>query len=339
MITRQHAAQLFTWQSAGQIANEQASAGIFEDYAAGQSDNTLRRHRADLASFAKFLASADPSWPGGDLPTSASAWAGVTWGMVTLYRDWLLSASYAVGTINVRLSTVKTYAGLAAKSGVLSAEDLAMIQAVKGYNRKTARRVDGRRKATRRGCKKAGPVRLTDEQSDRLKSQPQTPQGRRDAVIVALLLDHGLRVGELARLTVDAVDLAGQTMTFYRPKVDKMQTHTLTADCLAALSAWLNTDAPGAGLLLRKSHNSGRLTSPGMSERSITAPVAVLGRAVGVLGLSAHDLRHKWATSAAWAGTDIFSLQEAGGWSSLAMPRRYVETTKIANAGVRLRAQ
>lgn len=76
-----------------------------------------------------------------------------------------------------------------------------------------------------------------------------------------------------------------------------------------------------------------------MSERSITARVGVLGRAVGVLGLSAHDLRHHWATSAARAGTDVFALQEAGGWSSLAMPRRYVETTKIANAGVRLRAQ
>lgn len=223
MITRQHAAQLFTWQSAGQIANEQAAAGIFEDYAAGQSDNTLRRHRADLASFAQFLASADPSWPGGDLATSAAAWAGVTWGMVHAFRAWLLSASYAVGTINVRLSTAKTYAGLAAKTGILTPEDLAMIQAVKGYNRKTARRVDARRAVTRRGCKKAAAVRLTDAQADRLKSQPQTPQGRRDAVIVALLLDHGLRVGELARLTVDAVDLAGLTMMFYRPKVDKIQ--------------------------------------------------------------------------------------------------------------------
>jgi hypothetical protein len=29
-------------------------------------------------------------------------------------------------------------------------------------------------------------------------------------------------------------------------------------------------------------------------------------------------------------------LQEAGGWSSLAMPRRYVEENEIANEGVRL---
>jgi len=29
-------------------------------------------------------------------------------------------------------------------------------------------------------------------------------------------------------------------------------------------------------------------------------------------------------------------LQEAGGWSSLAMPRRYVEENEIANDGVKL---
>ena len=60
-----------------------------------------------------------------------------------------------------------------------------------------------------------------------------------------------------------------------------------------------------------------------------------MGAALGIDGLSAHDLRHYWATTAA-AKTDPFSLQQAGGWSSLAMPRRYVEDAKIANEGVRL---
>ena len=34
--------------------------------------------------------------------------------------------------------------------------------------------------------------------------------------------------------------------------------------------------------------------------------------------------------------TDIKSLQDAGGWSSPAMPLRYAETNKIANQGVKL---
>jgi integrase len=53
-------------------------------------------------------------------------------------------------------------------------------------------------------------------------------------------------------------------------------------------------------------------------------------------GLSAHDGRHSWATKAVRSGTDPFALQEAGGWNSLAMPRRYVEAARIANEGVKL---
>lgn len=34
--------------------------------------------------------------------------------------------------------------------------------------------------------------------------------------------------------------------------------------------------------------------------------------------------------------TEPFRLQEAGGWSSLALPRRYVEDAKVANEGVEL---
>ncbi|MBC8098749.1 MAG: tyrosine-type recombinase/integrase, partial [Armatimonadetes bacterium] len=78
-----------------------------------------------------------------------------------------------------------------------------------------------------------------------------------------------------------------------------------------------------------------RLTHSGMTERGINNRVGELGQAIGIATLSPHDLRHYWATDAARAGTDPFSLQDAGGWNSLAMPRRYVESAKIANEGVK----
>jgi hypothetical protein len=53
-------------------------------------------------------------------------------------------------------------------------------------------------------------------------------------------------------------------------------------------------------------------------------------------GLSAYDCRHYLATQAARNGTAIGRLQNAGGWNSPAMPLRYVESTKIANEGVKL---
>ena len=56
-----------------------------------------------------------------------------------------------------------------------------------------------------------------------------------------------------------------------------------------------------------------------------------IGELAGVEGLSPHDCRHAWATRNAKHGLEW--LQQAGGWSSLAMPERYVEAAKIANEG------
>jgi integrase len=113
-----------------------------------------------------------------------------------------------------------------------------------------------------------------------------------------------------------------------------VQTHKLTADSLRALHAWFESgDAPQNGSVLRGSRRGGKLTDAGMSERCITDRVRVLGERIGLGGLSAHDCRHYWATY--WADkVDVLRLQEAGGWSSLTMPRRYVEDAEIANEGM-----
>lgn len=135
-------------------------------------------------------------------------------------------------------------------------------------------------------------------------------------------------------LQVHHVDLKQGIMRFYRPKVDKEQNHKLTADTLRALRSWLESgDAPAMGPLLRGSRKGGHLTDAGMSTTSISERVRYLGKNMGIDNLSAHDCRHYWATR--WAGkVDVLRLQEAGGWNSLAMPRRYVEHAKIANDGM-----
>lgn len=337
----------------GQLANEYAKAGVFAEYEKEQAENTIRRQRGDLAVFAEYLCAAGlfecPDETAGDkerqrffsdqgekFRTQPENWRIVTHGLVKGFRLWMEKQGYAIGSINVRLSTVKKYSELAFGAGILTEEQNSLIHTVKGYSRKAAKKVDEKREVKRTGSKKEHAVTLTKSQADRLKAQPDTPQGRRDAVIMALLLDHGLRVGELAGLQVAAFNLKEKTFTFYRQKVNKTQTHRLTADTLAAVRAWLTSDAPAMGPLLRGSRKGGHLTEAGMTERSLTDRVRVLGEEIGVSGLSAHDCRHYWATRAARQGTDPFALQEAGGWSSLAMPRRYVEAAKIANEGVKL---
>lgn len=333
---------------AGQAANQAAARGLFDDYTSRKAKNTLRRQSYDLACFAEFLRSA--GLQPGELGSDPEAWRGVTWGIVEAFKRWMLSEGFAIGTVNFRLSTVKVYSKMAAKAGAVDRGELAMIQAVEGYAHKEIKRIDEQRDqegyATRIGSKKAEAVSITRDQAKQFKGQPDTPQGRRDAVLMAILLDHGLRCGEVAILQVENFDLKAGTMSFHRPKVDKTQTHKLTRPTLQALRDYLTKDHPmqtGALLLAstkggHRGEACGKLGGLGMTERAITKRVAYLGELAGLSGLSAHDCRHYWATQAARNGTPLDRLQDAGGWSSLAMPARYIESAKIANDGVNLGA-
>ncbi len=350
---------------AGQAANHAAARHIFDDYRARRAGHTLRRQRADLNLFGQYLTAMNVA-PVGNFQAEHETWRGITWGLVAGFVRWQMQQGYAMASINVRLSTVKKYASLAFQAGAIDATEHALIRAVTGYTHQESKQVDEKRagegaptRIARPGAKKAEAISIPDTIAKTLKiGHLNTPQGRRDALLVCLLLDHGLRCGEIALLKVGNFNLADGTMMFHRPKVDKAQTHNLTPDTHRALKAWIESgdcpllaDAPilrgstkGEKLdtirtITRRNRKNGQLETYQtgyMKERAITKRVAYLGEQHDLRGLSAHDCRHYWATRASRKGTDPFSLQEAGGWNSLAMPRRYVEAAKIANAGVKL---
>src|SRR5688572_3584346 len=289
-------------QQAGQAANEQASRIAFDDHTARKADNTIRRKVADLALFETFLRSAGV--PAIGLYDNPGAWRGITWGLVEAFKVWMLQQGYAIGSINSRLSTVRTFSKIAAKAGSLTPQESILIASVQGYASKEARHIDEQRRAegiqTRTGAKKAEAVTIPEDIAQALKAQPGTTgQGRRDTLIMCLLLDHGLRVEEVAILTAKAFDMKADTFTFYRPKVNKTQTHTLTADTRNVARAYLK-HAPADGILWRKSSKgTGKLggqVSETSATRAINKRVELLGRKAGIEGLSPHDCRHYAAT-------------------------------------------
>lgn len=71
----------------------------------------------------------------------------------------MLAEGYAIGSINVRSSTVKAYCKLVAKAGILPATEYALIKLVTGYRHSEGRNVDKTRAITRKGEKKANAVR------------------------------------------------------------------------------------------------------------------------------------------------------------------------------------
>lgn len=327
-------APIYSMKDAGLVANQIAGTHVFDHYLSRRSENTVRAHLSDLTAFCEFLNDAGIDCPSGkQLQTDPAAWRGVTWGLVQSFVKWCLAQGVAISTVNRRLSTVKAYSKLAAKVGIIGGVELALIKDVSGYGHKERNRVDERRDVSRVGAKKADNVSIDASDASNLKDQPDTAQGRRDRVLICLLLDHGLRVGEVAELQVSDVDLKAGELHFWREKVQKQQRHRLTRDTAVALQAYMQHDQP-VDYLLRGSRKGGALTDDRMSVRAINNRVRVLGESVGIDGLSPHDCRHYWATRAIQKGTDPFALQQAGGWSSLSTVRRYVDELEIANEGV-----
>lgn len=333
----------------GLVADKWAASNVITDYLDKQTENTRKGKRADIATFLEYLS--DAGLPAAlrvdDYYRHAEPWTLITYGMVEGFRAWMLSEGYAISTIGRKLATVRKYCELARLATVdaaggapqMTAEQLALIQTVKSYSRKDGRNIDKERARTRIDrpeAKKASNVVLTVGQVQMLKTHEETPQGRRDALLMCLLLDHGLRSSEVALVETKNVRLVEREFDFYRPKVDLTDTHRLTDDTLAAMRAWLESgDAPADGRLLRGSRKGGALTTAGMSERAITARVKALGEAIGIQKLSAHDCRHYWATRAIKSNTDPFSLMQAGGWTSIATVQKYIDKAERSNEHVK----
>ncbi len=262
----------------GQLANTYAVSNVFDDYQSKVTENTLKRQRDDIKLFSLFLKQIGMEKH--NLLFDCAQWQDITFGLIESFKRWQLEQGYAIASINAHLSTVKVYAKLATKSGILSSEEYAMIKMISGYRHKEGRNVDQKREVTRVGNKKAEAVQMTPEQARALKSQPDTPHGRRDALLLCLLLDHGLRCGEVAALTPESLSLSTGLLTFYRQKVDKVQTHRLTRDTLLAAMRYLEVAKPKDKLLMG-SRKGGKLEG-GMSARAITDRVRELGERIGV---------------------------------------------------------
>jgi integrase len=323
--------------SVGAIVDQVAASHALPDYQARLAPRTKRRQEDDLTLFATYLGLCGIQTTMQALMSDIATWQPVTDGLVSGFLRYQLQADYAIGSINVRLTTVKRYCSVATEAHVIDPATSVLIARVKGYSHKDGRNIDREREVTRLGAKKAEAVVVSKEQAARLKrEQPDTAQGWCDALLMCLLLDHGLRCGEIALLTRGQVNLSEEKLIFYREKVDLTQTHELTKDTRAAMRRYLEYAKLEPGdYLLRGSRRSGKLEGR-MSERAITARVNALGERIKVSKLSAHDGRHTWATLAIKAGTDIKALQVAEGWKSPHMPIKYAEAGRIANEGVKL---
>lgn len=325
-------------EKAGQVANLYATSNVWQVYHQEITENTRKRQMNDLAAYCEYLNAMGIERSVEEMYSSPATWKGTTYGLLSGFVEWSLQKGYAIGTINVRLATLRKYCILAGPTpegaGVLDRETLLLIQTVKGISGKKARNRDREREITRVSPKKSAPTDITIAQALALK-KATTPKARgtetRDAALMGLLVEHALRCGEIAELNIEQFNIRAGTLTFYREKTDQTETHELKKHTLMALETYLAEEGRTSGPLFMG--NKGKRLSP----RAINARAGRLGEVVQVNGkLSPHDLRHFWTYDALRNGTPLDQVKSGGGWKSDSMVLRYAKRAGIANAGVKI---
>lgn len=322
------------------MANQAACKTLLVRYQQEKSHETLRRQSYDIDQFEKYLAEVGHVANG--MKDDLSSWSDVSYGIISGFQQWQLLQGYSIGSVNVRMATIRAYCDLANQAEYISQDEIVKIRGIKNIGRKSGRNVDEKRPVQRIGKKKSQTVLLSESHVELIKKKlheaSQTDHERaRDYLLFCLLADHGLRCGEVADLKTKNLDLLTGMLAFYRRKVGKIQTHRLTASTLEAARQYFKMCNPGEKLFDGYAYaKTGKAAADGITTRAINKIVARLGEMVGVKGLSPHDLRHYWATIATQKGTNVRDLQQAGGWNSPYMPLRYAEESEIANEGVKL---
>lgn len=332
-------------ETGGRIADELSKEDVFAEYHSEQRPNTLASHQDTLSHFSAYLAQAGINRQAADLFRDAEAWRGMSYGLLKGYRTTLVKQGYATGTITHHLSIIRTYCRLAQQTDVLSEEQLDLILAVKGYSGKKGRNVDASRVQAgvpvRKGTKKADPVRVRTHQALRMKRTTTQPSrqrrvqqdrliAERDALLMGLLIEHALRISEVVGLDVEQFDLEERTFRVYREKTNDWQTHELKTHTLQAAEIYLCAIERERGPLF-VGYQGQRIQRAGLAKR-----VRLIGEAVGIQGLSPHDLRHFWTEDALANHTPIDRVQSGGNWTTAAMVLRYARRVGIANEGVKI---
>ena len=329
----------------GEMANQVAAGAVFDLYVDEMSQATLETQVDALNTLAAYLHEKGQQTTGPRLATDPSEWRGITWGLVEGFKQWMKKErGYAIGTINNRLSIVRTYAALAHKAGAIEPKEASLIASVNNIASAAGMNIDAQRERSRVSAKKAHFNTLSRDEVNALLDQPSTPRGRRDAAVIATLYYFGTRAEEAAGIQVSDVNLVAGLVHVFRPKVKGTDQAHGVYDLNApeftparrAYEAYYRHDAPPIGMFFRGSiQNSDELGDHPMTRVTISQLVATLGRRIGFRNLSAHDLRHTGATHIAATDNNLVRLRDWGGWNSIQMPARYAKRAKTANEGVR----
>ena len=148
----------------------------------------------------------------------------------------------------------------------------------------------------------------------------------RDKAMFMLMLRCGLRVEEVSRLTVDAVELTRNRLFVANGKGRKDRVVYLSKDARFALDTYLTRRSSKAKhmFLVQK----GPLTGTPISVRGIQKRIEYYARESKVK-VSCHSLRHTMATQLLNADADLSTIQDLLGHTHITTTQRYCRVSNL----------
>jgi integrase len=284
-----------------------------------KADNTIRQYLNFLHQFSTLLCGDDRYVEA--LYRFPAAWGRINRDVLKEYKTWLEGSGYSINSIRQALSCIHSFVKEAGNEGVISREVVEQVCAIRGESGRRARNLDSHRVResipTRKGHKKAAPTSLTPDQVREMK-KVAAERSSRDGLIIGLLSEHALRIGEVRLLEVDWLDIDNKTIKVYGEKTFRLDTLELQEFTLQQAKKYLaEIDRKEGPLFI--GYQQARI-----SEECIDDIVRGVGRAVG-LNISSHDFRHNWTVDAFRNENSLDIIQAGGRWETPAMPLYYAK--------------
>jgi site-specific recombinase XerD len=221
------------------------------------------------------------------------------------YIDYLQRRRLAPKTVNSHLDSIRGFYNY-----LIDEEQVQMVNPVKrGYAIRLSRPL---------------PRYLRDEDVIRLFS---VIKNRRDRAIFMLMLRCGLRVEEVAKLTLPAIDFVRSQLFVFEGKGGKGRVVYLSRDAKKMLEEYLQVRPPSRNkrifLVEERTHRGKPISVRGIQKR-----MEHYARKAGIKA-SCHQLRHTMATQLLNADADLVSIQDLLGHTRIKTTQRYARVSNV----------
>jgi integrase len=215
-------------------------------------------------------------------------------------------------TINVRLSAVRKLVGEAKRNNMIGSEEAASLTNIPNISQKVPGWGNW----------------LTREQAKDLLSVPDrsTLKGKRDYIILALLVGCALRRNELATLDVEIIQQreGRWVLADLEGKGRRIRTVAIPIGVKHGINAWMTAAGIEDGRLLRSVSKSGKVNRDTLSDWGVWPVVEQSSKQIEIEHFGAHDLRRTCAKLCRKNGGDLEQIKFLLGHSSIQTTERYL---------------